>query len=205
MDEDERLRDLAAASDEWEALAIFAKDRRLYLGWDQEDVANYGGPGKTTVGKIESGREKVYSAKTLQQMERVYGWPRGFIRSLKSYLSGPDRDLWDDEVTRGSMYGEMVEAADPDLLSIPDSQVADGASLATASDAALLAEIARRFERAKEKASEQRDAAPNRQAGESPADSEPPRKPARRATARATRSGAPSETAPHRSAEFGGQ
>lgn len=126
-------------TDTWRAVGRVIRQRRRWIGLSQEDLAQYGGPGKTTVGKIENGRMEPFTISAQQQVERVLGWPLGTIRSMHRLIPEfGDDDQW---------WADLVEATPPDLaaLKVTGSGPADG--LTAVSDAALLAEIARRFER----------------------------------------------------------
>ena len=63
----------------WKFLARLAKERRDFIGLSQEELAQFGGPRKSTVGKIENARQRSFPPRTQQQLEQALGWPRGPI------------------------------------------------------------------------------------------------------------------------------
>lgn len=173
MDRKTKADELAAVRDEWELLALLVRDRRERLGWDQEDLAQYGGPGKTTVGKIENARERRYSARTLQQIERALGWRRGTIQEDVLTLKPRDEhSLWEHADFRMDMYLNLIEEEAPDLLAGPTQTTGSVASAASLSDEELLAELTYRMKRyalEREGSGLGDNTAATKQAGESPA------------------------------------
>jgi len=93
----------------WQFLARVARERREFIGLSQEELADYGGPKKSTVGKIENARETSYSPRTQQQLEKALGWDRGSIRLLLT--AGTEYD--DDQLE--SVAVDYVEDELPDL------------------------------------------------------------------------------------------
>lgn len=93
----------------WQFLARITKERREFIGLSQEELATYGGPRKSTVGKIENARETSYSPRTQQQLEKALGWSRGSVRMI--LLAGTEYDEEDLE----SVAADYIEAELPDL------------------------------------------------------------------------------------------
>lgn len=97
----------------WKFLGYVTKERREFIGLSQEELARYGGPKKSTVGKIENARETSYSPRTMQQMEKALGWDRGTTRLI--LMAGHEYD----EDMRESVAADYIEAELPDLTGSP--------------------------------------------------------------------------------------
>ena len=122
-----------------ELLAQLAHDRRLRIGLKQDELALYGGPRVTTVGKIERGAMPAMAVRTQHQMENALGWRRGTVRDI---LIAPEQDWWGNEAVRYDFIESLIEDSIPDL-SRPASRGA--VSVASAlTDEELLTELAGR-------------------------------------------------------------
>lgn len=100
-----------STKDGWELLGHIAKERREYLGLRQTEIAKYGGPGKSTVGKIENGRQQAFPPKTLRSLERVYGWDTGAIAAI---VAAPSQS-WFETFGEEGFAHDYIEAPIPDL------------------------------------------------------------------------------------------
>lgn len=161
------------AGPDWDLLGEMARARRERLGLSQGDLSRYGGPGGTTVGKIERAEQRNFPPRTRQQLERALGWKRGtvdFILEARQQSWVSDEALWQDWLR------QLVEDNPPDLTA--GQPVTAGAATArTLSDEELLAELTYRMRRyaAAASASESHDehATATIRAGVSPAHTPP--------------------------------
>jgi transcriptional regulator with XRE-family HTH domain len=97
-------------TDGMELLAKMTRLRRERIGLGQDELADYGGPAVTTVGKIERGVQSRYAPRTLQQMDKALGWPRGTCAEI---ISAPLEGWWESQ---GDDYEhQWVEWDLPDL------------------------------------------------------------------------------------------
>lgn len=156
----------------WVLLGTLVRRRREHLGLKQGDLAQYGGPAVSTVGKIERGEQQGYPLRTQHQVENALGWDRGTVRSI---VDAPTSDWWEDEGLREDFIANLVEEKIPDL-SRPTVNVGAVRRAAELSDDELLAELTYRMKRYaadREGVPDgERDAAPTMRAGVSPASSE---------------------------------
>jgi hypothetical protein len=122
-----------------ELLARLAHDRRSRIGLKQDELALYGGPRVTTVGKIERGVMPAMAVRTQHQLENALGWRRGAVRDI---LTAHEQDWWSNEALRVDFTESLIEDAIPDL-----SRPAQRGAVSTASeltDEELLTELAGR-------------------------------------------------------------
>jgi len=152
----------------WALLGTLVRRRREYLELRQGDLAQYGGPGVSTVGKIERGEQGHFPLRTRQQLEIALGWRRGMVGQI---LEAPEEPWWDHQGIREDFIDGVVTDDVPDLThpAGPTGRVHRAADL---TDDELLAELTFRMKRyANERTGEPGgDSAPKSQAGESPAD-----------------------------------
>ena len=66
----------------WQAIGEVAKLRRERLGLNQDELAQYGGPRVSTVGKFERAAQPSFPLRTQHQMEKALGWNRGTIEEF---------------------------------------------------------------------------------------------------------------------------
>lgn len=128
----------------WKTVGGIVQERRRWIGLSQEDLQQYGGPGKTSVSKIERGVMAPFTVPAQQQLERVLGWPRGAIRDMYSALERSGAN--------GETIGvEYVEMPPPDLAALRNETAPDTSPpLDHISDLALVAELTRRLARSAE-------------------------------------------------------
>lgn len=122
-----------------ELFARLARDRRARLGLKQDELALYGGPRVSTVGKIERAALDTMAVRTQHQMENALGWKRGAVRDI---LAAPDRDWWQDAGLREDFEESLIEDAIPDLSRPAQRGAVSVASALT--DEELLTELAGR-------------------------------------------------------------
>jgi hypothetical protein len=71
------------SSDEaWTDLARWVKASRDALGLAQDDLSARGGPGETTVHKIENGAVRSLRDRTKRQLERALGWHHELVEKI---------------------------------------------------------------------------------------------------------------------------
>lgn len=124
----------------WQFLARLVRERREYIGLSQEELVQYGGPGKSTVGKFENARQRSYPARTQQQMEKALGWERGSIRTLLELAEKHDEAMLE------AIAADYIEEVLPDLTlgDIAEVPVRRASQLR---DDELLAELTYRMKR----------------------------------------------------------
>jgi hypothetical protein len=89
------------SSDEaWTELARWVKASRDALGLAQDDLSARGGPGETTVHKIETGAVRSLRDRTKRQLERALGWPHEVVEKIL-----------DDEIDVTEMMTALVQEA----------------------------------------------------------------------------------------------
>ena len=123
----------------WEVIGRLAKGRRERLGLRQEELRQYGGPGVSTVGKIERAAQANFPLRTQQQLEKALGWPRGTIEEVIQSVD-VDKD-WD--AIGPDWEADLLEHNLPDLTD-HDQDEGRARPVARASaltDAELLAEL----------------------------------------------------------------
>jgi transcriptional regulator with XRE-family HTH domain len=125
----------------WDFLAQVVRERRENIGLSQEEVYEYGGPKKSTVGKIENARETSYSTRTLQQLEEALGWDRGAVDQLLAVADQDDFSAREAEIAHEYVYAPIVG------ISARRSDEERVASAAELSDEELLAELTFRMRR----------------------------------------------------------
>lgn len=92
----------------WQAIGRIARLRRERLGLKQEDLALYGGPKVSTVGKFERAAQDSFPMRTQHQMENALGWGRTIVEQVvKSIDAG--------ELTAEDWEHDLVEEDVPDL------------------------------------------------------------------------------------------
>lgn len=156
--------------DGWQTLGALVRKRREHLGLKQGDLAQYGGPGVSTVGKIERGEQGSYPRRTRQQVEVALGWRRGMVDEI---LAAPASSWWSDEGMREDFLDSLVNDEIPDLTH-PAMGVGLVRRAAKLTDDELLAELTFRMKRyANERIGESGgDTAPMYSAGDDPATAE---------------------------------
>lgn len=75
-------------------LAEAVRTRRAQLGYAQEDLVQYGGPGDLTIRKIERGYEIKYRERTIHQLETALKWRPGTVRALLANEASHNPDDW---------------------------------------------------------------------------------------------------------------
>lgn len=131
----------------WRAIGRMVQAQRRFVGLTQENVAEYGGPGKTSMSKIERGVMDPFTPEAQQEVERVLGWPRGRIREqhrmlmefgpehleaeLAEYEYGqppvPDLVALRREVAGRSVEGALADEGDVSLIAALTSRLAHAA------------------------------------------------------------------------------
>ncbi len=133
----------AMTDDEWRLLGTLVRRRREVLGLKQGDLARYGGPGVSTVGKIERGEQGSYPRRTRQQIEIALGWNRNAVDEI---LQAATSEWWDDEGLREDYIETLIQEHIPDLTHpAPTSNRVHTAADLT--DDELLAELTYRMKR----------------------------------------------------------
>jgi len=93
-------------------LGRLARERREHLGLHQGDLAQYGGPRVSTVGKIERAEQGNYPTRTKRQLENALGWSRGTFDRI---LGAPASEWWDSGGLREDFIATLIEDDVPDL------------------------------------------------------------------------------------------
>lgn len=122
-------------------LGRLVRERRERLGLNQGDLAQYGGPRVSTVGKIERAEQGNYPLRTRHQLENALGWSRGVFDEI---LTAPAEPWWDNDGLRSSFIESIVEDHVPDL-SRPTVIAAQARRAADLTDDELLAELTYRM------------------------------------------------------------
>lgn len=146
----------------WAVVGGLVKARRERLGLKQEQLAPRGGPGVSTVGKVERGAQASFPLRTQHQLEKALGWRHGTIADVLETVTrgewgdlGPDwsTDLVEENVPDMADAGEpvrrTVELSDAELLTELTHRVRQYAQAAVASAPSsprqvVLEELARR-------------------------------------------------------------
>lgn len=134
----------------WQAIGRIARLRRERLGLKQEDLARYGGPGVSTVGKFERAAQESFPLRTQHQMENALGWSRTIVEQVVNSIEDGslkaedwEYDLVHEDVpdlSRGGAEGARYDDAnDPEfaqrveamagvlrLVPVPDRDQATG-------------------------------------------------------------------------------
>lgn len=92
----------------WQAIGRIARSRRERLGLKQEDLADYGGPGVSTVGKFERAAQESFPLRTQQQMEKALGWSRTIVEQVVSSID-------EGTLTAEEWEHDLIEEDVPDL------------------------------------------------------------------------------------------
>lgn len=92
----------------WQAAGRLVKQRRERLGLRQDELAQYGGPRVSTVGKFERAAQESFPLRTQHQLENALGWTRGTIEDYVKAVDEGDTDLDDFEY-------ELVHENVPDM------------------------------------------------------------------------------------------
>lgn len=91
----------------WQAIGRIARLRRERLGLKQEDLARYGGPKVSTVGKFERAAQDNFPLRTQHQMETALGWSRTIIEQVVRWVDeGRPAEDWEHD---------LIEEDIPDL------------------------------------------------------------------------------------------
>ncbi|MCV2395967.1 hypothetical protein OEB99_16750 [Actinotalea sp. M2MS4P-6] len=158
----------------WELLADFAAKRRRRLGLNQGDLKSRGGPGASTVGKIERA-EGPFPLRTQHALENALGWSRGGVELL---LRAPSEPWFEDQFE--DLMLQFVENNIPDM-SAPPASTTPVASARDLTDEELLAELTYRMRRyalsqgddaESERETDDGDSTPTTAAGSAPAETE---------------------------------
>lgn len=94
----------------WQAIGRIAKERRERMGLRQDELAHYGGPRVSTVGKFERGAQASFPLRTQHQMEKALGWPRTTIEQVVASINEGALKVADWE-------WDLIEEDIPDLSS----------------------------------------------------------------------------------------
>lgn len=97
----------------WQAIGRIARLRRERLGLKQEEIAAFGGPGVSTVGKFERAAQESFPPRTQQQIEKALGWRRTTIEQVV-------RSIDEGRLTADDWEHDLVEEDVPDLTPSPD-------------------------------------------------------------------------------------
>lgn len=104
----------------WQAIGRIARLRRERLGLKQEDLAQYGGPGVSTVGKFERAAQERFPLRTQHQIENALGWDRSTIEQfVKGFEENPtnlhmfEHDLIEDDIP--DLSRPRTNTTDPEL------------------------------------------------------------------------------------------
>lgn len=90
----------------WQVIGRLAKSRRERLGLRQDELAQYGGPKVSTVGKFERAAGP-FPLRTQHQMEKALGWSRTTIEQVVSWVEEHgNADEWEHD---------LVEEEVPDM------------------------------------------------------------------------------------------
>lgn len=125
----------------WRVLGELARARRVRMGLKQGDLARLGGPGGTTVGKIERAEQRV-PVRTRQQLEKALGWKRGTVDAV---LEAADSTWRDDEGLWADYRRGLINDDIPDLTATVVAGTVPSARGLT--DEELLAELTYRLRR----------------------------------------------------------
>ena len=127
---------------EWQRVGRLARARREHLGLVQGDLADYGGPKVSTVGKIERAAQAEFPTRTQHQLENALGWKRGEVRRIRDL----DGEEWyrNDAAMREDAERGLIEDDIPDLSAPSPPANAQAPDL---SDSDLLAELTYRMKR----------------------------------------------------------
>jgi transcriptional regulator with XRE-family HTH domain len=128
----------SASDTAWKFLARVARARREFIGLSQEELVTYGGPGKSTVSKIERAAQQSYPSRTQQQLEKALGWDRGTFAEILRHADSTYFEEFGE-----SVLVDYVEAPMPDLTVGTEART----SASHLSDDELLAELTFRMKR----------------------------------------------------------
>ena len=137
----------------WQVVGRLVKARRERLGVAQGDLQKHGGPGVTTVSKIERAAQANFPLRTQQQLEQALGWRRGTVEDVvEAVTDGAWERIGED------LQAQLVEHDLPNLAATPAPPPARRA--VDLSDAELLAELTYRVRAYAEAAERDRPATP---------------------------------------------
>lgn len=122
----------------WQYVGKLVRLRRERLGLSQQDLQQYGGPGVSTIGKVENGRQDNFPTRTQQQIEKALGWKLGQIAEI---IAAIDEPWFTDQ--REDFEESLIEESLPDLT-LSGPPVSRASEL---TDAELLAELTYRMHR----------------------------------------------------------
>jgi transcriptional regulator with XRE-family HTH domain len=80
------------SAEEWKRVGAAVKDRRLALGWTQQEGADRAGVSLATWRLVELGGRQRYQELTLRGLVRGLGWPLDAIDRLRAGGDPPDAD-----------------------------------------------------------------------------------------------------------------
>lgn len=112
---------LAMTENGWQAIGRIAKERRERLGLRQDELAQYGGPRVSTVGKFERAAQESFPLRTQHQMEKALGWSRTIIEQVVSSIDS-------GELTAEDWEFDLVHEDVPDMSRGADDSDAIDAS-----------------------------------------------------------------------------
>lgn len=106
----------------WQAIGRLAKARRERLGLNQDELAQYGGPRVSTVGKFERAAQDSFPLRTQHQIEKALGWTRGTVEQFVAAFDEGDLDMgdWEHEL----VVDDVPDMSQPraDLVSDDDAE-----------------------------------------------------------------------------------
>jgi transcriptional regulator with XRE-family HTH domain len=82
----------SGSTEEWKRVGDAVKDRRLALGWTQQEGADRAGLSLATWRLVELGGRQRYQELTLRGLVRGLGWPLGTIERLRAGDPPPGPD-----------------------------------------------------------------------------------------------------------------
>lgn len=94
----------------WEAIGRIAKLRRERLELRQDELAQYGGPKVSTVGKFERGQAN-FPLRTQHQMEKALGWSRTIVEQVVNSVDAGT--LTAEEWEHDLVYEDIPDMSQP--------------------------------------------------------------------------------------------
>lgn len=143
----------------WAAVGYVARLRRSRLQLNQGDLKRRGGPGPSTVGKIERGEQESFPLRTQHALETALGWSKGTVEEMLHVMEDPRHTWWGDPEAREAFLEELIVDHVPDW----DDEVEASAPASRASelsDEELLAELTYRMKKYADEIERYSDVAP---------------------------------------------